>query len=67
MSWWMSNNGVECHAVGCGVRVHASRLMCSRHWRLVPGELRRAIADSRGDERDDAELDAIEHVKGVCT
>jgi hypothetical protein len=32
-----------CHARGCTMHVPPRLLMCSRHWRLVPAELKRAI------------------------
>ncbi len=33
----------ECHATGCRAKVHPERLMCIRHWRMVPGELQREV------------------------
>lgn len=55
----------ECHAIGCLVKVRPTRLMCSGHWRHVPKEMREKIASSRGVDREDAEMDAIEHVGEV--
>ena len=62
MSWYHTSNGSECAAVGCEIRVNPRRLMCSRHWRLVPDAMRDAIATGSKDERADAELDAVECV-----
>lgn len=33
----------RCFAAGCTAEVSADRLMCSRHWRMVPAGLRQAI------------------------
>jgi len=33
----------ECHATGCREKVHPERLMCIRHWRLVPRALQDAV------------------------
>jgi hypothetical protein len=32
-----------CHAKGCTMHVQPNYLMCSRHWRRVPADLKRAI------------------------
>jgi len=32
-----------CHALGCSERVMPSRLMCPRHWYMVPAPLRREV------------------------
>lgn len=32
-----------CHARGCSVRVPPERLMCARHWRMVPTILVKAV------------------------
>lgn len=32
-----------CHAVGCNERVLPSRLMCPRHWFMVPETVRRRV------------------------
>jgi diadenosine tetraphosphatase ApaH/serine/threonine PP2A family protein phosphatase len=32
-----------CHAKGCPVPVPPRLLMCSRHWRRVPAELKRRV------------------------
>ena len=33
----------HCHAKGCTRIVPPSKLMCLRHWRMVPRELQRAV------------------------
>lgn len=32
-----------CHAEGCDLLVKPERLMCLRHWRMVPRELQRDV------------------------
>lgn len=32
-----------CHAINCDTRIPSNRLMCPRHWFLVPAELRKAV------------------------
>lgn len=32
-----------CHAEGCGTRVHQHKLMCMRHWSMVPKIARRRV------------------------
>ncbi|KWU24721.1 hypothetical protein AS149_31745 [Burkholderia cenocepacia] len=32
-----------CHAKGCAVPVHPEKLMCGRHWRMVPRRLQLAV------------------------
>lgn len=43
-----------CHAKGCNVKVDPSKLMCRRHWKLVPEPLRTAVWATyrRGQEID---------------
>lgn len=44
----------HCHARGCKVNVPPERLMCLRHWRLVPRTLQRAVwANYRDGQCDD--------------
>lgn len=33
----------HCHAIGCAVIVVPERLMCKRHWSLVPRPLQQAV------------------------
>lgn len=44
----------KCHADGCQVSVPPKMLMCLMHWRMVPGNMKRAVwATYRpGQERD---------------
>lgn len=35
-----------CHAIGCNVEVPPCLLMCSKHWRMVPINLKREILAS---------------------
>lgn len=44
----------ECHAEGCSVPVPPSLLMCPRHWKLLPPDLRAAVYEHYrpGQERD---------------
>ncbi len=55
----------ECMAKSCPIGIRLHRKMCSKHWRLVPAEIKKAIATSHGDDLADAELDAIEAVAAV--
>ncbi len=65
--WIYVIGGVECAAIGCGVRLHPKRLMCQFHLRLIPPETRLAIVNSKpGVERQDLEQDAIEQVGEVA-
>lgn len=32
-----------CHAIGCTVAVPPSKLMCLKHWRMVPKALQHAV------------------------
>lgn len=32
-----------CHAIGCATEVPPERLMCLRHWRLVPRQIQKAV------------------------
>lgn len=32
-----------CHAIGCTTEVVPERLMCFKHWRLVPENIRREV------------------------
>ncbi len=43
-----------CHALGCGAAVPPRLLMCLRHWRLVPADLKAAVMRTYrpGQERD---------------
>lgn len=56
----------HCHAEGCQVSVPPKRLMCGRHWMMVPIELRMPVLETYrpGQENDMrpsiASLDAIE-------
>lgn len=43
-----------CHAQRCGKAVPPKLLMCLAHWRMVPGELQRAV---RASYRPDQEID----------
>lgn len=35
--------GHRCHLPGCERHIHPRLLLCDRHWRLVPVELKRAV------------------------
>ena len=44
----------HCHAEGCRVPTRPEMLMCSRHWRMVPYRLRKAVwATYRDGQCDD--------------
>ena len=33
----------KCHAVGCALATAPAKLMCPRHWAMVPGLIRAAV------------------------
>ncbi|HFD81020.1 MAG TPA: hypothetical protein ENK05_11630 [Gammaproteobacteria bacterium] len=37
-----------CRAIGCIEQVARGQLLCRRHWRLLPGEMRLALGRTRG-------------------
>jgi hypothetical protein len=44
-----SPDGHKCPAVGCALNVPARKLMCPRHWYMVPRTLRDAVWDAYRD------------------
>lgn len=43
MTWAERVAHHTCHAKGCPVKVAPKYLMCPRHWRLVPADLKDAV------------------------
>lgn len=51
------DSGRECRALGCGVVVPASFLMCRRHWYMVPKAIRdRVWAEYRSGQVEDLDF-----------
>ena len=35
----------HCHAAACGRHVKPEKLMCAKHWKMVPSEIQRAVTE----------------------
>ncbi len=33
----------KCHAIECDVKTHPSKLMCPKHWAMVPDDIQREV------------------------
>lgn len=48
---------IYCQAIGCGVSIPHTRLMCLAHWRMVPKELQHSVwAHYQVGQEDDLSL-----------
>jgi len=61
------NNTQTCHAVGCDVVVPYGRLLCLRHWRMLPASLHskvnRAYRRWLGDKLDHDRIEVLRAVQ----